>query len=397
MRKILGIIVYKTDEKFRIKEAKAVERITKVAVEVFLCAFIFSCIFLAGSINNVVLSGYIKSLSGYSVYQVHSGSQDMLSKKYPPQSAADEKNNLSHCIEAYLGDLQNQYGIKVIVCHQIIYGYDGYAKTVTYARPMDMNSSWEDLRIPLKEGRYFEGDEDAVIVLKGDYHIGDIVTISNENGKMQSVSVVGVSILPMLPQNEFDLMYYGDTFYGLTVNKDRDAKAIFFLNPNSKLNNPKNEINYHVLVKSDNPLAIKELKENGMLVPVERAVKKNRNRLIRAAIYTIVSGLLLFMSIAFMDYCEWKKGRGFLFAVDILVGTILGWISTTGVGWEFVSYRANFFIVLLIAISFVIVFMLFSKRYFLKFSKPEEEEPEDFEKVSLTPENYKEHHTNWEE
>ncbi len=399
MKQILGIVIMKTEEKFHLKDAKAIEMMFKIAFCLLAILFVFWAVRFTAGIRSLKFAKYMEPLSGYSVYQIHSSRQNMLSEKYPPITDKDRNNNLWHSFTAYLGELQNKYGLKVIACRQIVYGNSGSVLTITYANPEEMDSSYEELGIPLKSGRFFEGSEDAVIVLKGDYKAGDRVSVTDKEGKSHSVPVVAVSEIPKIPGWESSLISGGtDLFYNLNVSRAEEYSTVLFLNPKSQLNQYENEINYCMLVQADDPILLKELKDNGALYPVENAIKRTRRRFITALLLTILFGLLFSGTVFFMDYYGWKKYRKRLFFLGVFVGAAFGVISSSGYSLRFEKGSVNLPVTLIVWIGFMVSVILFSAGYFKKAEEEESinEDVEDFERVSLKPENYKEKHTNWE-
>ena len=155
---------------------------------------------------------------------------------------------------------------------------DEFLKVVSYVNSSAFEMSWDEGFIPLKEGRWFEGDANEVICINNDvYELGDRIVVVDSKGIEFTAMVVGMAEYNCLPNDndmKYDLMH--------SVSMYNTEKNVCLLNPNSPYNEKMETVTLGtVLVKTDNPILLSKMNTYGTCVKMRDVLKENNPDFVR--------------------------------------------------------------------------------------------------------------------
>lgn len=175
----------------------------------------------------------------------------------------------------------------------IVYEQDKI-KVITYLNSIAYEMNWADFSMPLKEGRWFEGEQDEVICVAGfSYEVGDVIILEDKNGQAFEATVVGKMKYPYIFHNYMGMSGKLKSF----TNGYSGFVNVFLLNPESVHNEKSDLINYYTtLIKLQNDIVPEDIVQHGDCVSVEEILIRQKPDYI---IPLISMGVCLFMLIVF--------------------------------------------------------------------------------------------------
>lgn len=146
-------------------------------------------------------------------------------------------------------------------------------EVISYINPLSYEVRWEDFSLPIKEGRWFDGDKDEVICVAGwSYKIGDTILLEDTSGQAFEAVVVGETKYPLLPDN----YQYIKGEAGTEIENHFGLKNLLLLNPQSSHNIKSDLINDGAtLLKIDNDIVSLEISQHGECVSLKEEMIRN--------------------------------------------------------------------------------------------------------------------------
>lgn len=218
-------------------------------------------------------------------------------------AAADSvmRKNEAEVYTEYLAKWANEPDVDVLRLElKGFYGKDNL-RVYSYLNQSSYEMAWDELTLPLSEGRWFEGTEDEIICFQGDkYEIGDVIKIDEKDGSFFLATVVGKTSYPYLINNTLPVK---SGVHNSLFTPEDDLEC-FLLNPLSGHNKKTDLISYNTtLVKTDSEHFIKENSEYGVFTPVEQSLKNDKAGYVLPAIemclaisfFVLFSGIIISM------------------------------------------------------------------------------------------------------
>jgi len=145
----------------------------------------------------------------------------------------------------------------------------------SYRNMKSFDMAWQDFKLPLSEGRWFEGTKDEVICVQGsDYEIGDVIKLNQKDGGFFLVTVVAKTEYFYLPNNVLGVS--NGVHDSLYICEDDDLELLL-LNPLSGHNEKNDRISYcSVLLKIPNEKFIENNSQYGTFSSLAQALKENQ-------------------------------------------------------------------------------------------------------------------------
>lgn len=167
----------------------------------------------------------------------------------------------------YLARWADEENVEILRFEPYIVYEQDKVKVITYLNSIAYEMNWEDFSMPLKEGRWFEGEQDEVICVAGlSYDVGDVIVLEDKNGQAFEATVVGKMKYPYILHNYMGMSGELKSF----TNGYIGFENVFLLNPESTHNEKSDLINYyttHIKVKND--ILDDEITQHGSCVSVE--------------------------------------------------------------------------------------------------------------------------------
>lgn len=172
--------------------------------------------------------------SDYYVFAPNSYFADKSNEMYSVSSPEDIFCNISKVYFSYINNLKQENDIGVLVFEtKIVFEGEDYV-VITYSNPKEVELSWDEYRLPLKNGEWFYEDDQLLIICRGKYRPEDSLMFFDINGKTVNLPVVGEakyrflnSSVMMNSDNEINSWYCSPKYKN---------KTVYFLNPESKYN-----------------------------------------------------------------------------------------------------------------------------------------------------------------
>lgn len=155
----------------------------------------------------------------------------------------------------------------------------------TYLNTRSYENAWSDFAFPLKEGRWFQSNQDEVICINDStYEISDTVILKDKQGEFFEATVVGKADSPYLLHN-----ICMDDGLEVAISKYDNGKPVLLLNPQSLHNEKTDLINYGTtFIKSDNEAFISKISEYGTCTSVKSILIDNAPDFSRPIVTMIV-------------------------------------------------------------------------------------------------------------
>lgn len=305
-----------------IKNSRIINYIATIMYFIIMMLFAFSSVILAMKVYyfETARKNYLY-LFDYYEFTIDNHTKEVLAEKYESNSPSDIQINFGKAFSELLGNYQERYNADFISYHLKIVYSDDDIMIITYSKQDGYKNSCNEIEIPIKEGRFFEEDEDAVLLLR-DFSLGKDKSISfvDQTGKYHILNVVGVSETDILPSTKLSLQSGLENFFTF---QGRKGKKVYFLNPYSKLNLSDNRMDYSVLVRDDDEVLKNKLREKGTICYFKDIVSNAYHEIfVCVAAETLIIIILIIFSL--INIFNEKK-----YGVWIFLAAIFAWIISS--------------------------------------------------------------------
>lgn len=356
------------DEPFVFKKSKVMMSIFKImmGVGLFLC-FLFTSL----SINEIERLLQYNEKPNFKDFYLFTPNQEFFreaQKQFPDYSGREVHNAFKSYFERVFGPLQRNGDVDLVIYNFKKYYENENYIIYTYWRPETYDLDFEYLTRQMKAGRWFENDEEELILLQGtDYQLGDSVTFVDQSGRSKTLPVVGESKGHYL----WNTTRHKDYYHIMRLSQYH--KSVFLLNPKSDMNIRSNltcNDDIHALIKFNNQNVIKQINEMGTLTVVESyATPKANNQSGDNFFYYIDEFHLYYLILAFIFYVlvivllyflhkwNWQKYRWIFLGLGIAGLAVLAMMGYINLNWPIVIYALE--------LVLVIIYDLFLKKTFV--------------------------------
>lgn len=356
------------DEPFVFKKSKVMMSIFKImmGVGLFLC-FLFTSL----SINEIERLLQYNEKPNFKDFYLFTPNQEFFreaQKQFPKYSGREVHSAYKSYFERVFGPLQRNGDVDLVIYNFKKYYENENYIIYTYWRPETYDLDFEYLTRQMKAGRWFENDEEELILLQGtDYQLGDSVTFMDQSGRSKTLPVVGESKGHYLWNTTRQKDYYH------IMRLSQYHKSVFLLNPKSDMNIRSNltcNDDIHALIKFNNQNVIKQINEMGTLTVVESyATPKANNQSGDNFFYYIDEFHLYYLILAFIFYVlvivllyflhkwNWQKHRWIFLGLGIAGLAVLAMMGYINLNWPIVIYALE--------LVLVIIYDLFLKKTFV--------------------------------
>lgn len=167
----------------------------------------------------------------------------------------------------YLTKWANAMDIKILRLEPYTFYEHDTIEVLSYLNSASYDMEWEEFTQPLKEGRWFQDNNDEVVCISGfGYTVGDVIMLKDKKGQLFEAKVVGITKYPYIVHNNMSLAgklgAVTDNCIGLTT--------VFLLNPESMHNEKSDLINYGTtLFKVESGILRDEITNLGTCTKIE--------------------------------------------------------------------------------------------------------------------------------
>ncbi len=281
--------------------------------------------------------------SDYYEFEPNSSFSSEALRRYGSAATSVMREKESVVYTKYLAKWSEEPDVDILRLELTGFYGEGDIRIYSYMNQAAYDMAWNDFKLPLSEGRWFEGAEDEVVCILGDdYEIGDVIKIDEKDGGFFFVTVVGKTCYPYLPRNTLPVK---SGVHNSLYTPANDLE-IFLLNPLSKHNEKSDMIAYNTtLIKTENEQFIRDNSQYGTFTSVERSLQKDKVSYV-ILVGEMVMGLIFFL-LSFIITIHIKEDKWML--LWIWIAGVIG-----GFAGGILYFDANYKLLIVVTLCTVI-------------------------------------------
>lgn len=316
-----------------IKESKVIRGLLRIGIIISTFFLTFESYELFNEIDETQNRKIVETFEDYFEFEPNSIFSTEAVEKYEVYTMTDMEKYDALVYTEYLTRWAGEPDVDILRLELYTFYRQQGMKVCTYVNPQSYDASWDDFVLPLKEGRWFEGDQDEVICINdSSYKIGDLVELEDEEGRTFQATVVGKASYPYL----FDNLGMAGSL-AMAICKYDDTAAVFLLNPQSVHNRKSDLIDYGTtLIKTDNEVFISKIREYGTCTPIKRILINEKPDFVRPILIMIVSIIAFGLLLAGEFILKCYKGTGWCIGMAGVLAYIGGCVLYVEVEYKMI-------------------------------------------------------------